>query len=63
VPKISFDFHEELTIVESFAKTIEAASVDFYKHSYGSPMLPAWKRVEVAIDGIVEDLIMAVEKY
>lgn len=61
--KISFDFHEELTIVESFAKTIEAASVDFYKHSYGSPMLPAWKRVEVAIDGIVEDLIMAVEKY
>lgn len=60
---ISFDFHEELTIVESFSKTIEAASVDFYKHSYGSPLIPAWKRVGVAIDGIVEKLIVAVEKH
>ncbi len=58
---ISFDFHEELTIVESFAKTIEAASVDFYQHSYGSPLIPAWKRVGAAIEGIFEKIIMAVE--
>jgi glucosyl-3-phosphoglycerate synthase len=60
---ISFDFHEELTIVESFAKTIEAASVDFYQHSYGSPLIPAWKRVGIALDGIIEKLIKAVETH
>jgi len=58
---VSFDFHEELTIVESFAQTIEAASIDFYKHAYGSPLIPAWKRVGVAINGIIEKLVMAVE--
>jgi glucosyl-3-phosphoglycerate synthase len=61
--KISFDFHEELTIVESFAKTIETASVDFYQHFYGSPLLPAWKRVDVAVAGIIQKLILAVESY
>lgn len=60
---ISYDFHEELTIIESFAKTIEAASVDFHNHSYGSPMIPAWKRVEIAIDGIIDRLITAVDKH
>ncbi len=60
---VSFDFHEELKTVESFAKTIETASVDFYQHSYGSPMLPAWKRVEIAIDGIFAKLIRSVEAH
>lgn len=60
---ISFDFHEELSTVESFAQTIEAASIDFYQHAYGSPMIPAWKRVGAAVDGIIEKLISAVETY
>lgn len=60
---VSFDFHEELTIIESFAQTIEAASVDFYQHSYGSPFIPAWKRVGAAINGIIGRLILAVEKH
>lgn len=60
---LTFDFHEELSVVESFAQTIETASVDFYQHSYGSPLIPAWKRVGSAIDGIFENLIQAVEKY
>jgi len=60
---LTFDFHEELSVVESFAKTIETASVDFYQHSFGSPLIPAWKRVGAAIDGIIEELIRAVEKY
>lgn len=60
---VSFDFHEELSIVESFAQTIEAASLDFHKHAYGSPMIPAWKRVEAAIEGIMDKLTEAVETY
>ena len=60
---ISFDFHEELKTVESFARIIETASIDFYQHIYGSPMIPAWKRVRAAIDGISEKLIQAVETY
>lgn len=60
---VSFDFHEELKTVESFAQTIEAASTDFYQHSYGSPLIPAWKRVAAAIHGIIEKLILAVETH
>jgi glucosyl-3-phosphoglycerate synthase len=60
---ISYDFHEELNTVESFARIIETASIDFYQHIYGSPMIPAWKRVRAAIDGISEKLIQAVDTY
>ena len=60
---ISYDFHEELKTIESFSKTIEAASVDFYQHAYGSPLIPAWKRIGAAIDGIFNKLVTAVETH
>lgn len=60
--RISFDFHEELKTVEVFAKAIDAGVVDFTEQHYGSPLIPDWKRVESAIDGILGDIVTAVEQ-
>jgi glucosyl-3-phosphoglycerate synthase len=59
---ISFDFHEELKTVELFARAIDSGVVDFFDQHYGSPLIPDWKRVESAIDGILTDLVTAVEQ-
>jgi glucosyl-3-phosphoglycerate synthase len=59
--RISFDFHDELKIVEIFAKAIDAGVADFNSQHFGSPLIPDWKRVESAIDGILENLVDAVD--
>ncbi len=60
--RITFDFHEELKTVELFAGAIDSGVVDFCDQHYGSPLIPDWKRVESAIDGILPDLLKAVEE-
>jgi len=59
--RIGYDFHEELKTVEIFAKAIDSGVVDFNDQHFGSPLIPDWKRVESAIDGILTDLETAVE--
>jgi glucosyl-3-phosphoglycerate synthase len=59
--RISFDFHEELKTVEVFASAIDSGVLDFCDQHFGSPLIPDWKRVESAIDGILNDLVNAVE--
>jgi glucosyl-3-phosphoglycerate synthase len=59
--RIGFDFHEELKTVEIFAKAIDSGVMDFNDQYFGSPLIPDWKRVESAIDGILTDLVAAVE--
>lgn len=53
---LSFDLHEEFSAVENFARAIEHAVVDFRAHPFGSPLIPTWRRVEVAMGGIADDL-------
>jgi glucosyl-3-phosphoglycerate synthase len=60
--RIAFDFHEELKTVELFAGAIDSGVLDFFDQHYGSPLIPDWKRVESAIDGILIDLVTAVEE-
>jgi glucosyl-3-phosphoglycerate synthase len=59
--RIGFDFHEELKTVEVFARSIDSGVLDFCDQHFGSPLIPDWKRVESAIDGILSDLVQAVE--
>lgn len=59
--RISFDFHEELKTVELFGSAIDSGVNDFLEQDYGSPLIPDWKRVESAIDGILGELVDAVE--
>jgi glucosyl-3-phosphoglycerate synthase len=58
---LTFDLHEELSTVELFATAIEGALQDFRSHSFGSPMIPDWRRVDVAMDGITRSLVEAYE--
>ncbi len=60
--RISYDFHEELKTVEVFASAIDSGVLDFCDQHFGSPLIPDWKRVESAIDGILTDLVNAVDK-
>jgi glucosyl-3-phosphoglycerate synthase len=59
--RITFDFHEELKTVELFASAIDSGVLDFCSQHIGSPLIPDWKRVESAIDGILPELVSAVE--
>jgi glucosyl-3-phosphoglycerate synthase len=59
--RITFDFHEELKTVETFASAIDSGVLDFCDQHFGSPLIPDWKRVESAIDGILGDMVAAVE--
>lgn len=60
--RLSFDFHDELKTVELFAQGIDHATDLFYNNPKGSPMIPDWKRVESAVDGVLKKLADAVEK-
>ncbi len=59
--RISYDFHDELKTVELFAQGIDHATQSFYNNPKGSPMIPDWKRVESAVDGVLKKLVRAVE--
>jgi glucosyl-3-phosphoglycerate synthase len=56
-----YDLHRELTAVESFANTLDGALEDFQRYSFGAPFIPAWQRIEVAIDGIMDELTEALD--
>lgn len=59
--RITYDFHDELKTVELFAKGIDMATDTFYNNPFGSPMIPDWKRVESAVQNVLQKLEMAVE--
>jgi glucosyl-3-phosphoglycerate synthase len=58
---LAFDLHSELSTVETFAAAIEEAVADFYRHPFGSPVIPDWRRIEVAFEGITTRLMEALE--
>jgi glucosyl-3-phosphoglycerate synthase len=59
--RITYDFHDELKTVDLFAQGIDHATKNFYSNPKGSPMIPDWKRVESAVDGVLKKLAHAVE--
>ena len=54
-----FDMHQELGSIEVFAGVLESAFEEFQSHPFGSPLIPEWRRIEVALDGILSDLATA----
>jgi glucosyl-3-phosphoglycerate synthase len=59
---IEYDLHRELTAVESFAEALDRALADFQEYSFGAPLIPAWRRIEVAIQGIMNELTEALDR-
>ena len=54
-----FDMHQELGSIEVFASVLERAFEEFQSHPFGSPLIPEWRRIEVALDGILPELAAA----
>ena len=54
-----FDLHRELGAIEAFAGGLEKAFQEFQQHPYGSPLIPEWRRIEVAVEGILNELVEA----
>jgi glucosyl-3-phosphoglycerate synthase len=58
---LAYDLHRELTAVETFAHALDRAFDDFHQYLFGSPLIPEWRRIEVALDGIMEELTEALD--
>ena len=56
-----FDLHRELRAIETFAGGLERAFQEFLEHPFGSPLIPEWRRIEVAVEGILSELVEAFE--
>lgn len=56
-----FDRHHELGLIEVFAAGLDRAFTEFQDHPFGSPMIPEWRRIEVALDGVLPELVSALE--
>jgi glucosyl-3-phosphoglycerate synthase len=54
-----FDMHQELGSIEVFASVLERAFEEFQNHPFGSPLIPEWRRIEAALDGILSELAAA----
>jgi glucosyl-3-phosphoglycerate synthase len=56
-----YDLHRELTAVEFFAEALDQALEDFQQYSFGAPFIQAWRRIEVAIHEIMDELTEALD--
>jgi glucosyl-3-phosphoglycerate synthase len=56
-----YDRHQELGSIEQFASALDRAFFEFQDHLFGSPMIPEWRRIEVALDGALPELVTAFE--
>ena len=58
-----FDRHQELGLIEAFAGALDKAFGEYQDHPFGSPTIPEWRRIEVALEGILPELVKAFESH
>ena len=58
-----FDRHQELGLIEVFAGALDKAFGEYQDHPFGSPTIPEWRRIEVALEGILPELVKAFESH
>ena len=56
-----FDQHQELAIIEQFATGLDKAFLEYSDLLFGSPQIPDWRRIEVASEGTLSELVNAFE--
>ncbi len=59
---LEYDLHEEMTAVETFANALDNAFEELHKYPFGSPLIPNWRRVEVALEGVMARLMEVLEE-
>jgi glucosyl-3-phosphoglycerate synthase len=58
-----FDRHQELGLIEIFAGALDRAFGEYQDHHFNPPTIPEWRRVEVALEGILPELVSAFENH
>jgi glucosyl-3-phosphoglycerate synthase len=58
-----FDRHQELGLIEIFSGALDNAFGEYQNHPFGSPTIPDWRRIEVALEGILPELVDAFESH
>jgi glucosyl-3-phosphoglycerate synthase len=58
-----FDRHQELGLIEVFAGALDIAFGEYQNHRFGSSTIQDWRRIEVARDGILPELVNAFENH
>jgi glucosyl-3-phosphoglycerate synthase len=58
-----FDRHQELRLIEIFAGALDRAFGEYQDHHFGPQTIPEWRRVEVALEGILPELVSAFESH
>lgn len=57
----NFDRHQELRLIEVFAGALDRAFGEYQNPPFGSPTIPDWRRIEVALEGVLAELVKAFE--
>ena len=58
-----FDRHQELGLIEVFSGALDNAFSEYQNHPFGSSTIPDWRRIEVALEGILPELVKAFENH
>ena len=58
-----FDRHQELGLIEVFAGALDRAFGEYQNPPFDSPTIPDWRRIEVALEGILPELVNAFENH
>jgi glucosyl-3-phosphoglycerate synthase len=58
-----FDRQQELGLIEVFAGALDKAFGEYQNHRFGSSTIPDWRRIEVARDSILPELVNAFENH
>jgi len=58
---LAFDRHEEEVAVETFARALRMAGLNFVRDPMGAPQIPNWSRVTSALPDLLDELRAAVE--
>jgi glucosyl-3-phosphoglycerate synthase len=54
-----YDQHQEMAAIELFAGGLDKAFVEFNDLLFGSPLISDWRRIEVALEGTLSELVKA----
>jgi glucosyl-3-phosphoglycerate synthase len=54
-----YDQHQEMAAIELFASVLDKAFVEYSDLLFGSPLISDWRRIEVALEGTMAELVQA----
>lgn len=57
INSLNYDRHRETRAIEKFAYALEVAANEFNEYPMGSPLTPAWNRIDSAIPHLLDNIL------